>query len=384
MSKKLKLVDIINLNSKASCLSTSRWQKALQGGQNSELFKILKTYVELNSKVTLGIIGSTLADIAAFNPKVIQLIAEHPQNFELIYRPYVHSLSIFWSDKVFKKNVEFGKLIIDKYFNNVYPAYLPPEFVLRNSQLVRLKKSGIKTTFIHPNRVKSDFKEKLPRSSFTIRTIQEQDINCIPFNDKYDKYYLDTIQMMQHAEPFRPEGDTIIGWRDGESPFFLPDSVEREQHFIKESNKQFQRVFLSEIKEPLDKETIKSYPQNSLLPWFSNFRLLWYINELKMLESSHQNMSEVKHALFYLLLNSDVLSSTEKNNIKVRLNSLRDSGNIKRFTIRRQSRNLEAEEILYLIENCDDHEILEYLNQGKSGFLKLIAVEMKQILELSK
>lgn len=382
MPKKIKLVDVVNLNSKASCLSASRWMKALEGGEESELCSMLRSYIDSNAKVSLGIIGSTLADIVKFNPESIQLIADHPSVFELIYRPYVHSLSIFWSDKIFKTDVEKGQTVINKYFKNIYPAYLPPEFVLRNSQLVRLNASNISTTFIHPNRVKSDLKAKLPKTPFTIQTIQQQEIKCIPFHDQFDKYYLNTIQMMEHAEPFQHSGDLIFGWRDGESPLFLPNSVERESYFIEQSSKQFDRIFLSEIPELDYADKVTSYPQNSLLPWFSNFRLLWYINELKLIEATQHELSPLKYGLFYLLLNSDVLSSTEKDDIKIRLNSLTEPGNIKRYTIRRQSRNLEAEEILYLIENCNDEEINQYLSSTTNDFIKFIHAELNEFLEL--
>lgn len=382
MPNRVKLVDIVNLNSKASCLSAERWMKALKGGTKSELYQILNEYVEGKSKITLGIIGSTLADIQAFNQESIELIKANPQVFELIMRPYVHSLSIFWSDKVFKSDVDFGKQIITNTFENIFPAYLPPEFVLRNSQLVRLKNNGIKTTFIHPNRVKSDLKSQIPQTPFIIKTIQDKKINCIPFHPQFDAYYLDTIQLLDQAGPFSPSDAVIYGWRDGESPFFLPDSVERERYFIQSSSKQFNRVFLKDVyQESPDRKTIVSYPQNSLLPWFSNFRLLWYINEVKLLEAISHNLSETKKALFLLLLNSDVLSSTEKNSISIRLNSLKEIGSIKKFTIKRQSRNLEAEEIMYLIENCSDKEILDYLKNNKSAFIQFTKAELAYLLQ---
>ncbi len=386
MPGRLKVVDIVNLNSKASCLSSERWMKALEGGRKSELYKILYTYVELQSKVTLGIIGSTLADIKHFNPECIELICDNPEVFELIYRPYVHSLSIFWSDDVFKKNVFLGKSITDQLFKNVFPAYLPPEFVLRNSQLLRLIKNNIDFTFIHPNRVKSDVKVNLPLEPFRLSTIQQREINCIPFDANFDAYYLASIQQLDLASDLNPSENLnlIYGWRDGESPFFLPNSVKREQYFIRKSHQKFKRIFLKEALKTASLESkMDSYPQNSLLPWFSNFRLLWYINEVKLLEATKSSLTPLKRALFMMLLNSDVLSSTEKSSIKIRINSFTNPGVIRPFTIKRQARNLEAEEVMYLIENNSDEEIMEYLESNQSAFGKLTKLEVNNILQLT-
>ena len=384
MPSRVKLVDIVNLNSKASCLSAERWLRALKGGTKSELYNILRTYVELKSKVTLGIIGSTLVDIKIFNPESVQLIKDNPERFELIYRPYVHSLSIFWRDKIFKDNVALGKKVIDENFTNIFHSYLPPEFVLRNSQLLSLKKMGILNTFIHPNRVKSDVKIDIPKAPFKINTIQRQQIECIPFNPHFDAQYLASIQQlgMSPKLELQDESKLIFGWRDGESPFFLPNSVIREKHFIEQSSKQFNRVFLKDVYQHGEAtEVIDSYPQNSLLPWFSNFRLLWYINEVKLLEATNESLTEVQRALFLMLLNSDELSSTEKGTIKIRINSINQPGIIKPYTIKRQSRNLEAEEIMYLIENCNDQEILDYFSDESSAFIACTKAELNYIIK---
>lgn len=74
MPVKKQLVDIINLNADASCLSSKRWLTALSGGKESELFLILNAYVEHDLKVNIGIIGSTLAEIEELNPECIDLI----------------------------------------------------------------------------------------------------------------------------------------------------------------------------------------------------------------------------------------------------------------------------------------------------------------------
>jgi hypothetical protein len=90
---KTRLVDIINLNADASCLSTKRWMNALNGGKSSELYRLLESYVIQKCKINLGIIGSTLAEIQKFNPECISLINNTPEIFEILIRPFIHSLS---------------------------------------------------------------------------------------------------------------------------------------------------------------------------------------------------------------------------------------------------------------------------------------------------
>ncbi len=72
------LVDIVNFNADASCLSAQRWLEALRGGAESELCAWLGGYVETKSRVTLGFIGGTLADIAILNHEAVDLINAHP------------------------------------------------------------------------------------------------------------------------------------------------------------------------------------------------------------------------------------------------------------------------------------------------------------------
>ena len=68
------VVDIVNFNADASCLSSSIWLDALQGGTNSKICQWLELFVRNNKKVSLGFTGSTLADIKKFNPDAINII----------------------------------------------------------------------------------------------------------------------------------------------------------------------------------------------------------------------------------------------------------------------------------------------------------------------
>ena len=373
MSSKQTLVDVINLNAEASCLSTKRWLKALDGRTESELYQILNLYVKTNSKITLGIVGSTLAEIEELNPECIQLINQHPQIFELLIRPFIHSLSILWSDDTFNHNYKLGKTYIKKLFKNTINWYLPPEFALRNSQIYSLKRDQCEGTFIHPKRVKENTKAELPIGLFKLKSIRNSELPCISFTENYDSYYLDQLQIFDSKILFADK--TVFGWRDGESPLFLPNSVEREAIFVKNSNQKFNRIFLSEAIANHDinkKKSFYSYPQNSLLPWLGNFRLHWFITEIKRLEHSFDSLSEVKKKLFINLLNSDILSSIEKSNVQVNIKDNINDKECSSHLIKRKERNLDAEELLYLVLKSEDSEIIDFLQGSNTPFLSRI------------
>ena len=383
MPVKKQLVDIINLNADASCLSSKRWLTALSGGKESELFLILNAYVEHDLKVNIGIIGSTLAEIEELNPECIDLINNYPQNFQILIRPFIHSLSILWNDDTFHTNYTLGKRYIENTFKNVLNWYLPPEFALRNSQIFTIRKET-EGTFIHPKRIKEDAKEKIPLGLFNLGTLQSEKIKCIQLTENFDSYYLDHIQVFRSEYAFDQE--VILGWRDGESPFFLTDSVEREQIFIKNSQKDFDRIFLSEYLKNTNQANLKeydAYPQNSLLPWLGNFRLYWFLADVKKLEGQFHDLDIEKKVLFLNLLNSDILSSIEKNNVSVLLKDLYGE-NINPYVIKRCERNLDAEELLFLIKNAPINELDESINKLNARLVKRIKAKNKILKKLLK
>jgi hypothetical protein len=383
MSNKQRLVDIVNLNADASCLSTKRWLKALKGGIRSELYGILSLYIKADIKITLGIVGSTVAEIEALNPECIALINQHPQNFQILIRPFIHSLSILWSNETFSYNYQLGKRYIESQFKNSINWHLPPEFAMRNSHIYELKKLKCEGTFIHPKRVKKGMKSTLPSGVFTLKSIQNTKIQCINFTENFDTYYLDQIQVFRSSISFKE--DTIYGWRDGESPLFLPKSIQREEIFIENSKKDFNRVFLSEALDQdniQDKPTIHSYPQNSLTPWLGNFRLFWFNTEIKNIEKKFKQISKKKQIIFLNLLNSDILSSTEKNDVTVALKHL-DNSSTSSYTIKRKERNLDAEEILFIVNNFSEHQIEEYIENATSKFFIKIRARYKAALSVS-
>jgi hypothetical protein len=267
-----------------------------------------------------------------------------------------------------------GEQFINKTFNNTINWYLPPEFALRNSQLHKLKEIGCEGSFIHPKRIKTDLKQKYPNGIISLKAIQQTFLDCIVFTENFDSYYVEELQQFKSSHSF--DMDVVFGWRDGESPFFLPDSVERESAFISSSSKKFERLFLSEYLETQTTKSypiIKSYPQNSLLPWLGNFRLFWYITEVKNLELIFESLSKEKKTLYLNLLNSDILSSTEKDDVSVLLLPIEEVPELVTHRITRKERNLEAEELLFLIKDGDINLINKYLQSDSNSAKRISA-----------
>jgi len=356
MHNRKDLVDIVNLNSDASCLSSERWMKALTGGLNSELFQILNSYVVEGQKVNLGIIGSTLSEIMQYNNECVDLINANPDIFEIVLRPFIHSLSILWHDETFKRNFEFGEQLTKQVFRNVSDWYLPAEFALRNNQVYMIH-DRILGTFIHPKRIRKSLNEIDIEGYGVMQSLQNTEQNYIGFTENYDAYYLEEIQKFSSDIEF--EHDIIFGWRDGESPFLLPSSVKRELHFVKQTATRFNRKFLSECVDAQvrTERSIKSYPQNSLLPWMGGFRLYWYVQEVKMLERQFKELSKTKKMLFMFLLNSDILSCTEKSDVSIEIANEKGDSLFSHIVLERVQKNLDAEDILYIIKNLDDLDI---------------------------
>ena len=96
-------------------------------------------------------------------------------------------------------------------------GYLPPEFALRNSQIYLLAKEGV-GTFIHPKRMKKKIKDVSIEGYGFISGIHKSELKYLGFTESFDRYYLELLQKYTSDVLFND--GTIIGWRDGEKPFF--------------------------------------------------------------------------------------------------------------------------------------------------------------------
>ena len=147
-----QVVDVVNFNADASCLSHELWIEALEGGVDSDFHRWLSLYVDHNKKVVIGFPGATIADIATFNPACLDYINAHPDVFEIILRPFAHDISLLRSPAGFRLNLDLGIQTIRNEFTKVQSYYLPPEFMCNSSHISELVSRGVHGVFLYPAR----------------------------------------------------------------------------------------------------------------------------------------------------------------------------------------------------------------------------------------
>ena len=371
-----KLVDIVNLNADASCLEACYWLKVLNGGTGSKLYRLFETYVRYGKKVTLGIAGATAADIAIRNPEVIDLINAHSQTFEVVYRPFAHDIAQLRSPEGFNENLRIGKETIDTIFRQVTPAYLPPEFMLTTEQLGELAGHGMECTFINSRRFNEETRSRLPDFPYRILTIFDQGFPCFPIDGRLTKGYLHALHFYDNSRwekriaehPY----DTVVGWRDGESPFFLPDGVEREIAWLRGETDRVERIFLREYMAQYGLECLsvskhpylQHYPVHSFSAWMREFRMLGYIERVRDFEQNLSEFSSLEKILWLQTINSDILSAVEKRSPVIQILS---EGRVSDHTIWRTERHVEGEAFLHLRSRVADLATFEEMTAKYRG-----------------
>ncbi len=376
-----KVVDVVNLNADASCMSTESWFSILEGGAGSILYNFLDTYVRLRKKISLGIIGATLVDMVKWNPEAVALIRSHRDVFEIILRPFAHDVALLRSPEGFALNFRCGRETLEREFGNIEPYFLPPEFMLTNYQIAQLVAFGVQGTFVNANRFTADVKRKIPTVPYTVRGVNQTSMTCIPMYGDLTKAYLDSIHYYD-AAPWNKmvlsaSTDVCFSWRDGESPFLIPDGNERERSWLASESPDIERLFVSEAKkltQPLpiaavSGERLLSYPVHSFLAWVKEFRMLGYVQKVSAYEERLKQLTVEELALWLSLINSDILSAVEKTSPVVTLHD-RATGKEHSFTIWRSERGFEGEDFLYILDNLHSNPNLV---QGSPPHLQRLA-----------
>jgi hypothetical protein len=372
------LVDIVNFNADASCLSAPRWLQALRGGAGSELCKWLGGYVDTNSRVTLGFIGGTLADIAILNPEAIEFINAHPLIFEVLIRPFAHDIALTRSDTGFRINLDLGQAAIRREFRQTVNWYLPPEFMLNSRQLALLPEFAIEGVFVNPGRYDREIRSRLSRVPFYVSGVSGTRLACIPFESRLTEAYLSTIQLLSEdawVESCNKVDEPVTYvWRDGESAFLLPDGVEREKYWL-DIARRTERLSLAGAAaktsflepEELASDAYRSYPVHSFAAWMKEFRMLGYLRAIEKFEGRVESMSPTERLLWLQAINSDVLSAVEKASPSVRLRACpahQQRADHFDYQILRTERGFEGEEYMHLLETLESPRTRRYLQES--------------------
>lgn len=387
MTSARRLVDVVNFNADASCLSAAEWLRILADGPRSKLHRWLELYVERNKRVTLGIVGGAVADIAKLNPQVIALINAHPQIFEMVLRPFAHDVTLLRLPEAFQRNVQLGRHIITSEFGNVVPFFLPAEFMLTSEQVKLLSDDGVAGVFINSSRFKDEVQQLIPTRPYVLKGVLGSQLDCIPFRGELTQRYLDALHDFDatgwNRGVTQAPVETVFTWRDGESPFLIPNGIEREDNWLAEEAPEIVRTSLRDelatthFAMPPDDQTWRSYPVHSFTAWLKEFRMLGYLERVRSIERRIDELSDEVLIVWLQAINSDVLSAVEKDSPIVSLSPRKGAKHAaESFVIRRSERGFEGEEYLALAERllAGGDEADAYLRSASAAhMLKLTA-----------
>ncbi len=379
------LVDILNVNGEASCLTTSAWLRILGGKSESVFCQWLGLYVKHKKKATLGLTGSTVVELAKFNPEAIEFINLHPEIFEIIVRPFSHDVALLRTSEGFRKNLEIGWKVIEKEFRRISLFFLPPEFMLTNEQVSYLRSRGIQAVFINSSRFPEEIRDRIPQGPYQVQGTGGVTLGCIPVVGELTRGYLSALQNYAAGDwnnrIRRIKQPVIFSWRDGESPFLIPDGLSREAFWLASESKEFGRKHLRDLKLDylesgrLSEATYKSYPVHSFSAWMEGFRMLGFIKRVGRIETEVKSLTQDQLVLWLEVIGSDILSSVEKKSPLVRLKLGPRKAKYQQYVIRRSERGFEGEEYL-----C----FLEQLLQGKGLPPQALQADEAHILRLRK
>lgn len=369
------LVDVVNFNADASCLSCASWLDTLRGGNSSRLMQWLKPYVDLGKQVTLGFTGATIADMSRHNPQAIEFINEHPNIFEIILRPFAHDIALLRHGIGFRLNFEWGRKVIEREFKNISRYFLPPEFMVTNDQIVVLSEQAVAGVFINAVRFSSEIRSRIPLVPYALRGLFDVPLNCIPLEGKLTDGYLHALQMFDcsrwNAAIQAAEQDRIFSWRDGESAFLLPDGTQREAFWLHNEDGGFRRVHIADLSLQFRPSTLRedyhyrTYPVHSFSAWIKEFRMLGFVYRVQKIEERLSQLDPSQIHRWLMVINSDILSAIEKRSPLVSLKAAPESAAGVDYRIRRSERGFEGEEYLAILEAAlDGKPLTEYVGSS--------------------
>lgn len=367
------LLDVVNFNADGSCLSSEAWLDALRGGASSALCAWLQIYVDLQRRVSLGLIGATVADIAEYNPEALNLIRAHPSIFEILLRPFSHDIGLLRTEPGFVLNVMLGKEILSRELGGITPAFLPPEFMLTNAQVTLLSDLGATATFINASRFRPEVQREIPNVPYSVEGVLGKTLRCIPLDGRLTHAYLRSVQLFDDSwnrAVAAGSGELVGGWRDGEGSFFLPGGIQREHAWLSAEDPSIERRFVRDV---LARESFAHrggpYPVHSFSEWVKEFRMLGYVRRLETAEIRIESMSAVEQILLLCAANSDVMSAVEKEAPRVRVRDEPD-GMEREVTLYRSRRGFEGEEILTILEGWQTKpKVRQWLLEGTGAHL---------------
>ena len=162
--------------------------------------------------------------------------------------------------------------------------------------------------------------------------------------------YLQTIQLLnesfvEYINNHNP-ANSLVMWRDGESPFLLPDSIKREEYWLKTSNADHD--FYTE--PSINDSCPHPYPMHPMSSWLSQQSMTWLVHEVARLESSLEKNINPDFVTAWLgAIGSDNLSSIEKSRVHLKLNTFDQPSTKYDFYIDRANKSLKRSNGLLIL-----------------------------------
>jgi hypothetical protein len=388
-----KLIDVVNFNADASCLTSEAWLSSLKGGTSSPFCEWLKIYVSMGKKVVLGLTGATIADLAVHNPEAIALINKHTDTFEMILRPFTHDIALLRIGKGFEANFTAGHRAITKEFNNISDYYLPPEFMLTSNQLLILHNHKVIGLFINPDRFSKDIRTRISLKPYKVKGLFGTYLNCIPVFGHLTHDYLEALHKFDcsrwNGNILAHHGNLLFTWRDGESALIFPDGLNREAFWLKNEDTHIHRQHIkgSDLEfipnDSLDDDIYKSYPVHSFLAWMKEFKVLGFVNKVREIEDSLLNLSEYQKFLWLMVISSDILSAIEKRSPVIQIKENPSSDGLQEYTIQRSERGFEGEEFIAILDLAfSSGDSVDYVNKSQDPHMIKLRGRVKYLSDL--
>lgn len=319
----MPLIDVVNFNADASCLSASKWLRCLEGGSRSRLAGVLRSYAAARRKVNLGFTGATAMDIAHFNPEAIALVNEHPQIFEIVLRPFAHDNGLLRLPAGFRLNLAHGLATLRKLFRNINTFFLAPENMVTGEQIRILRDAGLTAVFLHKGRYDASVTLHIPDAPYRIHGVFGTEILAVPFAaQELELRFLRAVHGTETpdrwaAAALKESASRLCPiWRDGESCLLHPVAPEHEAAMLSAENAAgVERAFLSELDVAAAESSdgiLRYFPMHSMRPWLDSMKLFWYVGRVQSIEEKLESMPERLRRCWLLTINSDILSAAEK------------------------------------------------------------------------
>jgi hypothetical protein len=244
--------------------------------------------------------------------------------------------------------------------------------MLTSAQIMILREFNVKGIFIHPNRFDGHGKELIPKEPYYVAGIFKNKLPCIPFSTEATNAYLNAIHTFKYTEwNGLVSSVNVYTWRDGESIFFLPNSIERENLWLESESNNIKRSFIENTDIlNINDDRKCSYPIHSFKSWVENMKVYWFINRISHIENNIQDMDYAKIMLWLQLINSDILSSIEKKNPIINIKLNKNETKEKSYMIKRQEKLSKGEELLYLLES--NFSLLDNINKKYQNRFNLL------------